>query len=156
MQEIAEVIAYQNKPFDGSGLPNNGRQGTDIPLGARILKVVLDFDLLESRGMLKGRAFGELKRRPERFDPRVLAALELVLGDEAKYVVREVTVQGLKARMIFFQDVTTPNGRLLISRGQEVGPVLLERLRSVVANSGVKEPLRVFVPLQLEGAGKPA
>lgn len=155
MQEIAEIIAYQNKNYDGSGMPHNGRQGGQIPLGARILKVVLDFDLLESRGLFKGKAFTELKRRPERFDPRILQALGEVLGDEARYVVSSVNVTGLRAHMILAEDVTTLTGRLLLSRGQEVSPLILERLRSVAANAGVKEPIRVFVPLQLEAGVGP-
>jgi response regulator RpfG family c-di-GMP phosphodiesterase len=51
MQEIAEIIAYQEKHFDGSGIPHDARSGKEIPLGARILKVALDFDTLETGGM---------------------------------------------------------------------------------------------------------
>lgn len=150
MQEIAEIINYQEKNFDGSGLPNNRREGAAIPIGARILKVILDFDLLESRGALKGKALGELKQRPGRYDPLVLEALKEALGDEAKYVVRLIPIQGLKTHMIFSEDVTTLKGQLLVSRGQEVSPVLLQRLKTFAVNAGVKEPIRVFVPFQMD------
>ncbi len=56
MKQIAEIIAHQDKHFDGSGNPKDTLQGEAIPLGARILKVVLDFDMLESKGHLKGKA----------------------------------------------------------------------------------------------------
>ena len=48
LREVAEIIAYQEKRFDGGGLPPDGASGGRIPLGARVLKVALDFDTLEA------------------------------------------------------------------------------------------------------------
>ncbi len=76
MQTIARIIANQEKNFDGSGYPQESKEGGDIPLGARILKVVLDFDTLKSRGISDGEAFGRLSKRPGRYDPDVLSALQ--------------------------------------------------------------------------------
>ena len=53
MQEIAEIIANQEKRFDGSGNPQDFSSGKEIPLGARILKVVSDFDTAQARGALR-------------------------------------------------------------------------------------------------------
>jgi len=151
MQHVAEIIADQDKYFDGSGNTKELRQGEAIPLGARILKVVLDFDMLESKGHLKVNALKELKQRSGRYDPVVLEALEQVLGDEAKYVVKDITISGLKARMVLFEDVSTLEGQLLLSRGQEVSTVIIKRLRNFADKIGLKEPIRVFVPLQIAG-----
>ncbi|MFW6147707.1 MAG: HD domain-containing phosphohydrolase [Thermodesulfobacteriota bacterium] len=149
MEQIAEIITYQDKHFDGSGNPGGTRQGEAIPLGARILKVVLDFDMLESKGHLKGKALKELKKRSGWYDPAVLEALERVLGLEAKYVARDAPISGLKAGMILSEDVSTVKGQLLISRGQEVTPVMIHRLRNFAQRSRIKEPIRVFVPFQI-------
>jgi response regulator RpfG family c-di-GMP phosphodiesterase len=49
MQHIAEIIAYQEKHYDGSGYPQDHRSEDDIPAESRILKIALDLDtLLES------------------------------------------------------------------------------------------------------------
>ncbi len=72
--EIAKTISYQTKHFDGSGYPKDWRSGSDIPLGARILKVALDFDSLVFSGMNKAQAFHELTRRNGRYDPVILGA----------------------------------------------------------------------------------
>lgn len=37
MQIISEIIAFQEKNFDGSGVPVDSRRGEQIPIGARIL-----------------------------------------------------------------------------------------------------------------------
>ena len=50
MEGVAEIIAYQEKLYDGSGVPTDHPGGEDIPLGARILKVALDYDSLQISG----------------------------------------------------------------------------------------------------------
>ncbi len=74
--EIAKAISYQEKHFDGSGCPKDWRSGTDIPLGARILKVALDFDSLLLSGMQKSQALHELGRRNGWYDPVILASFQ--------------------------------------------------------------------------------
>jgi len=151
MQNVAQIIAYQEKHFDGYGIPHNSLHGKDIPLGARILKVVLDFDLLEASGYSKGKALAHLKERLAWYDPSVVSALEAVIGIEAKYELRAVTVKGLAEKMILAEDVRTLGGRLLITRGNEVSQSLIKRLRNFAQISGMKEPIRVLVPLIKEG-----
>ena len=150
MEEVAEIIAYQEKHFDGLGNPKDLRQGEAIPLGARILKVVLDFDMLEAKGVLKGKALKELKKRAGWYDHAVLNTLETILGDEAKYERRDVTIQELKAYMILNEDIRTGKGQLLITRGQEVSRIMINRLENFAKNAGIKEPICVFMPIQLQ------
>ena len=149
MEEIAEIIACQDRHFDGKGQIQDPRKGENIPLGARILKVVLDFDALESKGLSKDDALKELVRREGWYDPQVLSALKAIWGVKKKYVIRDMSVDKLRARMIFAEDVETLGGQLLISRGQEVTLALKERLRNFAAGAGVREPIRLFVPLEI-------
>jgi response regulator RpfG family c-di-GMP phosphodiesterase len=147
MEEIAEIIACQDRHFDGKGQIQDPRKGESIPLGARILKVVLDFDALESKGLSKSDALKELERHEGWYDPQVLKALQAIWGVKKKYVINEMSVDNLRAQMILAEDVKTLNEQLLISRGQEVTWALKERLNNFAFTAGVKEPIRVFVPL---------
>jgi len=147
MEKIAEIVAFQEKNFDGSGIPNIARQGEEIPLGARILKVALDFDALEAAGHTKGKALEQMKRRAGCYDSRVLESLEAVIGVEAKYVIRSVRVMELMENMILAEDVKTEKGLLLVTKGQEVSKPLLERLKRFVFMSGIQEPIKVIVPI---------
>ena len=149
MEEVAEIIACQERHFDGKGHVEDPRKGENIPMGARILKVVLDFDTLESKGLSKIDALKELGQRPGWYDPTVLKAFEAVLGVSKRYVVRDEPVNRLRTQMILGEDVKALNGQLLISRGQEVTLALKERLMSFAGAAGVKEPIRVFVPLEI-------
>ncbi len=145
LDEISETIAFQEKHFDGSGNPPVPRKGEGIPLGARLLKVALDFDSLESAGNSKARALDVLKKVPSRYDPRVLKALEEVIGIEAKYELRSLKTSELTEDMILAEDVKTPSGLLLIGKGQEVSRPLLGRLKNFAAIRSVQEPIRVIV-----------
>ena len=56
MKEVSEIILYQEKHFDGSGIPRDSRQGEEIPLGARLLKVAIDFDKLRMQNIPRSEA----------------------------------------------------------------------------------------------------
>jgi len=149
MKEVAEIVAYQEKRFDGSGIPEDSRRGEDIPLGARILKVVVDFDMLEAAGKSRGECLSELKHRPGWYDPMVLAAFEAVVGVETgQGDARPVTVLGLEPGMVLAEDIRSVNGMLLVSRGQDVSEPIIERIRGFAGTSGLQEPIFVQVSLR--------
>jgi response regulator RpfG family c-di-GMP phosphodiesterase len=145
MEEVAEIILYQEKHFDGSGDPADHRQGKTIPLGARILKVALDFDVLEVNGTPSQQALKSLKDRQGWYDPAVLKAMEAFLGGESRRILKEITVRELTSNMVLAEDLYTINGQLLISKGQEVTAVLISRLVNFAKGTGIREPIRVFV-----------
>ena len=144
MEEVSDIIACQNYTYDGRGTENKGRLRDEIPLGARILKAVLDFDLLESKGMPKGMAFKKIKESQGVYDPEVIEIFEHILGTELNYQMKEVLLKDLKAAMILGDDIQTTDGRMLISKGQVVTDLLLSRLRVISKHSQVREPIKVF------------
>ena len=146
MDKLAEVIRYQEKCFDGSGNPRDNRQGKEIPIGARILKAVIDFDLLEAKGISKPGALKQLYGRPGKYDPEVLSVMEIIVGVGANYEKIDVLFDDLKINMILDEDVMSKTGRLLISRGHEVSPVLLSRLNIFAQSEGIIEPISVLIP----------
>ena len=150
MEEVAEIILYQNKHFDGSGQPEDKRWGKSIPLGSRILKAALDFDLLEVKGVKRATALDQMNEREGLYDPKVMNALEKVIGFEKDYQVREVKVTGLRSHMILDQDVRSIKGQLVISKGRELNAVALKRLRHFDRNSSIQEPIRVLVPANVQ------
>ena len=84
----AEIIRYHQEWYDGSGYPH-GLLGEQIPLGSRVLSVAKAFDAMISRRSYRSalswqQALSELRQRAgTQFDPRVVAALEAVLGPVA-------------------------------------------------------------------------
>jgi len=81
----AVLIRHHQESFDGTGYPHQ-LAAEDIPLGARILSVAKAFDAMISRRSYRSafswqKALEELRARSgSQFDPKVVAALEAVLG----------------------------------------------------------------------------
>jgi HD-GYP domain-containing protein (c-di-GMP phosphodiesterase class II) len=149
MEEVAKIIAYQEKNFDGSGAPQDQVREDEIPLGARIIKVLLDFDALISAGDSKGTALEKLKKQTSFYDPALITALDMVLGLEAKYDVKELNVIELEAGMILAEDVIQySSDKRLLAKGQQLSDTLVKSIRSYHRISAVKEPIRVMVSLR--------
>ena len=146
LEGIAEIIGYQEKCFDGSGTPADGRRGKAIPGGSRILKVALDYDVLASRGSTPEMAVGELTHRRGWYDPDVVAALQKVVNVTKAYAVREVKLDQLRDGTFLAADLKSMQGTLLCAEGAEVNPALRLRLRNFACNLGLCGSIKVFMP----------
>jgi len=145
LEEVAQIIAYQQKRFDGSGVPSGSVSGKQIPLGARILKVALDYDTLKWSGLTDVDVLVELRQRPGWYDPEILAVMEAIVGFEESFEVQKVAVKDLTTQMTLAEDVTTTEGALVVSKGQEVTPSLRQRLKNFARNRNLAEPIKVLV-----------
>ncbi len=149
LEEVAEIIAYQQQHYDGRGFPGDGKCENEIPLGSRILKVALDFDTLISAGYANETALAEINDRQGRYDPSVVAALEELLAITHAQVIRCVKVSELVDGLTLADDVKTVNGTLICPRGQEITRPVRIRLRNFLTNVGIQSSVRVFVPVEM-------
>jgi response regulator RpfG family c-di-GMP phosphodiesterase len=148
MEDVSQIIAYQEKLYDGGGAPQDDLAEESIPLGARILKALLDFDTLVSSGLSKGKSLMEMKKRSGWYDPDVLTALEAELGVEAQYDFKDLGIYDLTEGMLLAEDITPKHGgRRLLAKGQQLSPALIMTIRNYNRTVGVAEPIKVVVPL---------
>jgi len=124
LEEVAAIVEAQNQLFDSVPPP---------PLGARILKLALDYDGLLAGGLQEGAAIARLRARTGWDDPTVLHALERRVRATPPPKVRRVHVGELRPGMVLAEDVRLPTGALVLCRGQEVTPILCERLKNFSA-----------------------
>jgi response regulator RpfG family c-di-GMP phosphodiesterase len=116
-----------------------------IPVGARVLRIAVDYDALESAGSGENVAIGVMRGRGF-YDSQLLSAFARTVGARRiGPVVREVDVAGLEVGMTLADDVRNISGGLLVVRGQPVTYQLIDRLTNVSARV-VREPLRVLDP----------
>ncbi|MFQ5654921.1 MAG: HD domain-containing phosphohydrolase [Planctomycetota bacterium] len=147
LEEVAEILKYKDKRYDGSGFPEDSVQGDKIPWGARVLKVAFDFEMLESRGIDAEAAKNTLRRRRGWYDREILEALPAV-GQAAvtEEGPRKVTVEDIVPGMLIESDVITSKGMLVIGRGQEATEGLIVRMRNYKTRIGIREPILVSRP----------
>jgi CheY-like chemotaxis protein len=80
--------------------------------------------------------------------------LDAIQGQEScsttvsDFEVRSVTAFKLTENMILAEDVWGANGMLLISKGHEITPPLIQKLKNLASISGIKEPIKVLVPVK--------
>lgn len=149
MATVAKSIAYQEKNFDGSGFPEDGLQGKELPLGARILRVLLDLDRFVSAGQAKAEAYKTMRQATGLYDPDVLAALAEVLGEEGKYVIVTVALRNLREKMILAEDMfVTRSGQQMkvLPKGYELSSVSLEHIAKLARYDSITDPLKVIIP----------
>ncbi len=146
MEEVAKIVSYQKKNYDGSGMPEDNISKDDIPLGSRILRVCLDFDTFEIQGHKKRPAIEMLKKGAEKlYDSKIVKALEKVLETERRYQVKTVDIKQLDKKMILNKDIKTKSGSLLLSRGQEISITMIEHLTPYVLNHDIVNEFEVLV-----------
>jgi response regulator RpfG family c-di-GMP phosphodiesterase len=148
--EVAAAIALQERRFDGTNAPPKEPRDAELPLGGRLLKVVLDFDSLAAREPSRIKVLEVLRQRAGWYDPAILDALQKVLGVETRLEVQELRVCQLKVHMVLAEDVLTDKGLLLVAKGQEITPTLLQRLENYALRGTIREPIRVQVAAQCE------
>ncbi|WP_291326325.1 HD domain-containing phosphohydrolase [Desulfovibrio sp. UCD-KL4C] len=144
LEAIAEMISYQLKGFDGSGTPRDAVKEQKIPLGGRILKIALDYDLQLQHEDNPKKAFANIEEASELYDPELLYYLEGMLGVEARYVVKELEIDDLYPGMILYEDVTSTQGAMLLRKSLELDKDKIDRIHMFAAKVGIKLPLLVL------------
>jgi len=135
-------------------------------IGARFLRFAVDLERL----LLSGRPSTSAIERVlagSGHDRRLIALVDRLLGQEpaspasgAEANEADADSSRLKARqlrpgMILLADVHTSDGKLLLSGGCELTPVLIERLRSLVKSGVLEDAVRAAEPGQSdEGEGE--
>ncbi len=143
LDEVRAALKHQAAAFDGSGSPPGAPRGQDIPLGARVLCVVCDFDQLESGSVERQLALDTMRGRRGLYDPELLELFATTLGNHGRDAeVSEVSIRNVLVGMTFLQDVRSKAGALLVARGNEATASLVERFRNFAPGS-VREPIRV-------------
>ena len=152
LNNVSRIVYYQNKGYDGSGFPDDGLAGSEIPLGARLLKILIDLEAATQGGDPGEIAFTRLEGRAECYDPEILAAARaqlLATPDttmEAKGSQRDLTISWLFPGDLLASDIETEHGQLILSAGHEITWALMERLRNLHKITRLKEPVRVLRP----------
>ncbi len=146
MDKIARIIQYQEKHYDGGGIPLDPARGNELPLGSRILKVVLDFDVLETRGFTARTALDEMQNRTGRYDPGLLKLLAEVLHLKEKFASHTVSFKDLRPGMVLREDLSSRDDVLLLPRGVEINTVILKRLFAYARNNPIRDTVSVYIP----------
>jgi response regulator RpfG family c-di-GMP phosphodiesterase len=149
LEQVARVVHYQNKRWDGGGFPHDDVAGEQIPIASRLLRVAFDVVAAEDGGLPRRKAIGVLADKPGMYDPAIVAAAERMVPQPASMGAYEVDADGLREGMALAANANSSDGKILIGSGQRLTKALIERLRNFKRTQGIEEPLLI----RLEGSG---
>ena len=144
LESVARIVLYQQKHYDGSGFPPNVVRGEDIPIGARILKVLIDLMELELQKVPRDTALSLMQQRMGWYDPRVLdatfACFDIYLPEvSAKSQGQPVSVKDLRIGDVVFTDIRTVSGKTVVLARSRITQVLLLRINNFSKFSPMEE-----------------
>lgn len=139
LQGAAQLIRSHRERFDGLGYPDR-LAGFNIPLGARILALVKDYDMA-----LIGTTFARPVKpvdamlqiqdgKGNRYDPAVADAFMGKIRKDietAKDKLMELALRSgqLKPGMVIARDLVTKSGELLLSKGYALDEPIIDQIR---------------------------
>jgi response regulator RpfG family c-di-GMP phosphodiesterase len=145
---VREILAHMEDHYEPTK-PGQAKRGEAIPWGARALKIILDYLTLEMRVGTGAQALEAMRGRKGWYDPALLQPFSEVAARAASNVeLRQVSARELRQGMVLRENLFTKNGMLLVTKGNEVTPGLLERISNFQRKMGVREPISVVIPAQ--------
>lgn len=151
LQDVARIVLYQRKNFDGSGFPEDDVAGAGLPHESRILRVLMDLADALDQGRTAAAFFAELADDVPTYDPAILVALRREFAAEqstgvespAAPVDLDLPWQELRVGQELRADVRSANGQLVAARGTRITSLLLSKISIVAELEGIPSPVRV-------------
>lgn len=153
LESVTQIVRYQNKNFDGSGVPGDDIAGEHIPAEARLLHICHDMIHLSSQIDTLPGLMGRLRERKGSYDPAMLSVVEAALNDRgglnrgtdgASVKVERVTA--FKPADMLLEDLAFADGELALARHETLNQVLIERFLATHEVRPLSFPIRVSRP----------
>jgi response regulator RpfG family c-di-GMP phosphodiesterase len=142
MEPIAWMIEHQNRPATEVGDAEKG----DMRLGAEILRITLAYEALIQKGRSRTEAAHALARQNKNISPEFFQALVALDPNAEEGEIQNCRIELLVPGMIVQQDIKTEQGTLLVSKGQEVTPPLILKLKTLHARRAIARDVMVSIP----------
>jgi response regulator RpfG family c-di-GMP phosphodiesterase len=141
MEAVAAMVGQQQSLY--VNFPGNGHRENPSALGAQMLKMAIDYDVLRSRGDLHLPACDALAERPGWYNPDFLRCLRTIQTPAFEPISQVVKACDLQEGMVLVDDVRTNKGMLMVVKGQEISGMLVKRLQNFVAQGTIPDLFNV-------------
>lgn len=141
LEPIAWMIEHQDRP-----VRKEDNQETEVRTGAEILRLVLAYERMIHKGTSRTEAAHLLARQNANFSPKFFDALVTLDPNADEGVTRKCSIEDLAPGMIMQEEVRTTDGGLLVSKGQEVTPTVIFKLKNVHARRAIAGIFNVSMP----------
>jgi len=142
LEPIAWMIAHQTQPVPEA----SDSETADMRMGAEILRLILAYERLIHKGTSRTEAVHTLSRQNPNFSPEFFQALVVLDPNAEEGEIRSCRIDELTPGMIVQQEIRTLDGGLLVSKGQEVTPTVIFKLKNYHARRAIAGSVTVSMP----------
>ena len=150
LETIAEAVGSQDWTYGGQA-PFDLPTAENIPLIARILKVIIDYDREVEKTSNPEIALTNMLIHEGDYDPGILAALRLVVLRNSNQSIskavgtikgeKEILIENVKVGMLLSRNVLDKHGTLIFSKGPIDSEVFIQKLTNYVRSREILEPI---------------
>lgn len=145
LEGVAYMLSRQMEHIDKTTLPADIAQWDKKTLGAEIIRLATELDNLIVSGVDHTAALEKVGKQSINLPVPLKQALRLVKVVKERTVEKLIKASQFEVGMVLDEDVMTPNGTLILTRGQEITRTLLIRIAGISKGVGIVEPIRVKV-----------
>ena len=150
LEGVAQAVYYQAAGFDGSGFPGDGVKGEDLPLEARILRILIDLAQASDADRPAPIVFARMAKAGL-YDHELLKAAYHCLADKedaaakqkAEPEVEWVGLHLLSDSHQLAEDVMTETDVLVLAKGHRLTRPMIEKLRAYHKLRKIRQPVAV-------------
>lgn len=151
LEAVGEMIYYQRKNFDGTGLPSDSVAGLKIPLGARMLRIVMDVCEIEAAGTPRSKIADQMRNNVGVYDPSLLRKATEALIDLPPSGGRAIKLNELFVGDVLVAPIESVEGTILIGAGTKMTQVLVQKIHHYSEAHSIREP--IFIELRSGNSG---
>ncbi len=146
-EHVSQIIAYQEKYYNGTGFPNDGVSGKNLPLGSRILRIAMDYDNLLQSDISSEDALENIRERKGWYDEELVDILEKSVkktGSRKKFSIMDISIHELSEEMYLADEIVTASGVILGGKNQKVTKTMKVTLENYYKNGEIKGKISVL------------
>jgi len=157
LHDVADIVYFADKGYDGSGYPDEEISGEDLPIEARALKILNDVAQLTHGRAPAFSLFVDPRFNRDLYDPNLLAIVQNVIGREdgepypeggnprKRSLERneiEIEPEDIRAGLMLKSDLMFSNGTLALAAGMHITQAQIELLN---LNRGIRDVIRPVI-----------
>jgi CheY-like chemotaxis protein len=132
LEQVRELLALALRSSAQRASASDETRDHQTRRAAGVLRIALECDALEARGLRDAALLSELRARSGAFDAPVLDALAKLRDRQPQgQATSAVAISALRVGMVFAEDVRSKLGIMLAARGFEVTQSFIERVRNL-------------------------
>lgn len=143
LEGVRQLLADAARNTRQDSKPPAETAPSSLDMSTQVLRIAMDFDLLEGAGQSTETALATMLGRTGRYHPDALQTFIELRGEKGpRQAIVSVSLAALKVGMVLAEDMRMTSGTMLVARGYEITSSFLQRVKNFRSGTLI-EPVKV-------------